>query len=271
MIPEAEDVRVFICSHFCSRAACSGRTFVHSAAAIANMTKAEQKKAVQFTRMCKFWRTNECKMGADCTFAHATSELRASPKPCFEFSKTGSCTRGQACRFVHSLDSLKAGKTKDLQEAILAVQHASSIQAQLNMVGAGSMALVPPSLNTSMSQLSNMTSPLMHPDVAPVAYLRPPPGLEDMGMLAGLAPPSMCKSGLDNLKGGDSRRSSLSEVSLGMEGVSLPIPKIASLEQKWAADDATVATQSLTSTACLSTTPSSFSESDTAEGASFWL
>ena len=72
------------------------------------MTKAEQKKAVQFTRMCKFWRTNECKMGADCTFAHTTSELRPSPKPCFEFSKTGSCKRGQACRFVHSADVKKS-------------------------------------------------------------------------------------------------------------------------------------------------------------------
>ena len=72
------------------------------------MTKAEQKKAVQFTRMCKFWRTNECKMGADCTFAHATLELRPSPKPCFEFSKTGSCKRGQACRFVHSTDPKKS-------------------------------------------------------------------------------------------------------------------------------------------------------------------
>ena len=78
------------------------------------MTKAEQKKAVEFTRMCKFWKTNECKMGADCTFAHESSELRPSPKPCFEFSKTGSCKRGEACRFVHSLDGRKSKKPKDL-------------------------------------------------------------------------------------------------------------------------------------------------------------
>ncbi|CAE7327764.1 Tis11 [Symbiodinium natans] len=77
------------------------------------MTKSEQKKAVQFTRMCKFWRTNECKMGADCTFAHASSELRPSPKPCFEFSKTGSCKRGRACRFVHSADGVKSRNAKD--------------------------------------------------------------------------------------------------------------------------------------------------------------
>ena len=29
-------------------------------------------------------------MGADCTFAHSTSELRPSPKPCFDFVKNGS-------------------------------------------------------------------------------------------------------------------------------------------------------------------------------------
>ena len=27
-------------------------------------------------------------MGADCTFAHSTEELRPSPKPCFEFVKS---------------------------------------------------------------------------------------------------------------------------------------------------------------------------------------
>ncbi|CAE7018849.1 zfs1 [Symbiodinium sp. CCMP2456] len=71
------------------------------------MTKAEQKKAVQFTRMCKFWRTNECKMGTECTFAHTTEELRPSPKPCFDFVKKGICSRGQACRFVHDLNGIK--------------------------------------------------------------------------------------------------------------------------------------------------------------------
>ncbi|CAE7888287.1 unnamed protein product [Symbiodinium microadriaticum] len=59
--------------------------------------------AVQFTRMCKFWQTNECKMGADCTFAHDSSDLRPSRKPCFDFAKKGVCTRGDACRFVHQL------------------------------------------------------------------------------------------------------------------------------------------------------------------------
>ena len=76
------------------------------------MTKAEQKKAVQFTRMCKFWRTNECKMGVDCTFAHSTSELRPSPKSCFDFVKNGYCARGHSCRFVHHVvESTEPGFT----------------------------------------------------------------------------------------------------------------------------------------------------------------
>ena len=44
-------------------------------------------------------------MGADCTFAHSTSELRPSPKPCFDFVKTGFCLRGEGCRFVHEMKS----------------------------------------------------------------------------------------------------------------------------------------------------------------------
>ena len=82
------------------------------------MTKAEQKKAVQFTRMCKFWRTNECKMGTDCTFAHTTEELRPSPKPCFDFVKKGICSRGQACRFVHDLNGIKPKAKMEVQYAL---------------------------------------------------------------------------------------------------------------------------------------------------------
>ncbi|OLQ14554.1 Zinc finger CCCH domain-containing protein 59 [Symbiodinium microadriaticum] len=81
------------------------------------MTKAEQKKAVQFTRMCKFWQTNECKMGADCTFAHDSSDLRPSPKPCFDFAKKGVCTRGDACRFVHQLGPKAKVKVTEMHNA----------------------------------------------------------------------------------------------------------------------------------------------------------
>ena len=232
------------------------------------MTKAAQKKAVQFTRMCKFWRTNECKMGADCTFAHASSELRPSPKPCFEFSKTGSCTRGQACRFVHSTEGSKGSGNAKEKDA--AVPEASSFQGPLLGAFARQTAFGPVSMGTPMPELGHMVPRFMQTDF-PLPCIRPPPGLEDMGPMAGLASHGLRSFNHTKTADGDSRRSSLSETSLGLERISLPIPKAADLEQMWAADDATVATQSLTSTMCLSATPSSFSGSDGPEGTSFWL
>eukprot|EP00439_Symbiodinium_sp_Y106_P041495 s4_g5.t1 len=57
-------------------------------------------------------------MGADCTFAHSTAELRPSPKPCFDFVKNGFCSRGEACRFVHQLTDKKAkAKFMQMQQA----------------------------------------------------------------------------------------------------------------------------------------------------------
>ena len=227
-----------------------------------NMTKAEQKKAVQFTRMCKFWRANECKMGADCTFAHETAELRPSPKPCFEFSKTGSCKRGQACRFVHSVDNMKkSGKAKGVPTAM---EQPTSGQNLLAVPGAGVMSFAPARINTP--QLGNLLSPPLPSMMASLPCLRPPPGLEDMGR-TGLGGHGLCTS-VKLPVDGDSRRSSFSEISLSLEHVTLPIPKAADREQIWAED---VATQSLTSTMALSTTPSNFSEADGPEGISFWL
>ncbi|CAE7327882.1 unnamed protein product [Symbiodinium natans] len=227
------------------------------------MTKAEQKKAVQFTRMCKFWRTNECKMGTGCTFAHDTAELRPSPKPCFEFSKSGSCVRGQACRFVHVMDSMKSsGKSSGLR---ISVQQASPRQHLLPSASTWPMAFAPYApacLSTPMPELGHLLPP--QPSVVPSCF-RPPPGLEDV---ARRRTPNLTVA--PETLDGDSRRSSLSDLSLGLD-CALPIPKAVDLEQKWAADDATVATQSLTSTMCLSTTPTSFSDSDGSDGTSFWL
>ncbi|CAE7795746.1 unnamed protein product [Symbiodinium sp. KB8] len=224
------------------------------------MTKAEQKKAVQFTRMCKFWRTNECKMGADCSFAHETAELRPSPKPCFEFSKTGSCKRGQACRFVHSVDNMKkSGKAKGVPTAM---EQPTSGQNLLAVPGAGVMCFAPARINTP--QLGNLLSPPLPSMMASLPCLRPPPGLEDMGR-TGLGGHGLCTS-VKLPVDGDSRRSSFSEISLSLEHVTLPIPKAADREQIWAED---VATQSLTSTMALSTTPSNFSEAEQKKAVQF--
>ena len=114
---------VCCCVLFCcfavisSQSACSLPAKSLRSASWEAMTKAEQKKAVQFTRMCKFWQTNECKMGADCTFAHDSSDLRPSPKPCFDFAKKGVCTRGDACRFVHQLGPKAKVKVTEMHNA----------------------------------------------------------------------------------------------------------------------------------------------------------
>ncbi|CAE7327778.1 Tis11 [Symbiodinium natans] len=200
------------------------------------MTKSEQKKAVQFTRMCKFWRTNECKMGADCTFAHASSELRPSPKPCFEFSKIGSCVRGQACRFVHSGDGMKISEKPH----------------GYVFAGAGAKPRTP------IAPMRMRV--LIPPDSLP---FRPPPGLEDIGIMFGLEGEGPCWSSEIHMDGdsGSSRRSSLSDMSLSMD----------LMAASWKSDGATAATQSGTSSMCLSTTPSSFSKSDSPEGTAFWI
>ncbi|CAE7327796.1 unnamed protein product [Symbiodinium natans] len=225
------------------------------------MTKAEQKKAVQFTRMCKFWRTNECKMGTDCKFAHDTAELRPSPKPCFEFSKTGSCVRGQACRFVHLADGnggkKSGGKSSGLR---VSVQQAGARQHPLAGASLWPMAFAPyapAGVSTPMPELDHILLPLQ-PSVVPSPCFHPPPGLHDAGLM------DVWENGACStlkLMDGGSRRSSFSDDPLGLEHL-LSIPK---------ADPDDLATHSWTTTMCLSSTPASFSESDGPERTSFWL
>mmetsp|Transcript_49975 Transcript_49975/g.93500 ORF Transcript_49975/g.93500 Transcript_49975/m.93500 type:complete len:231 (+) Transcript_49975:71-763(+) len=230
------------------------------------MPKADAKDAVKFTRMCKFWKTNECKLGADCTFAHSSSELRPSPKPCFDFVKNGFCSRGQACRFVHEVVEMKAG------EKFMEVQH-STVSQPASQDGFG---CTPPMVGHGPYPPTHPSFALTHvPGYVPMQHLpatgnaaagatflgqghaghpfRPPPGLE-------------LPQAPENDGDGWSRRSSLSETEgpLGPLGLELSLPR-KDLDH----DDATTtATQSLTSTFCLSATPSNFSEDSPK---SFWL
>ncbi|CAE7676163.1 unnamed protein product [Symbiodinium sp. CCMP2456] len=263
------------------------------------MPKAEAKNAVKFTRMCKFWKTNECKMGADCTFAHATSELRPSPKPCFDFVKNGFCARGQGCRFVHEVVEMTT------TDKFVEVQHSTVNRGETAIAPVLATYSMPPSISAQVHMAAQLTAAqqmqqfsgtppgpvcaqtnprmlglgaLMEPSARPKPNpcLRPPPGLECFvpAVPAVPAPPGLLvvpevtapKTGLQRTA--DSRRSSLNDISLGLECVKLPISK-ADME---GADDATVATQSFTSTMCLSTTPSSFSEVESpSKPTSFWL
>mmetsp|Transcript_32408 Transcript_32408/g.61021 ORF Transcript_32408/g.61021 Transcript_32408/m.61021 type:complete len:224 (-) Transcript_32408:38-709(-) len=223
------------------------------------MPKAEAKQAVKFTRMCRFWRTNECRMGVDCTFAHSTGELRPSPKPCFDFVKTGFCGRGESCRFVHE-DVKKSKKLAALQ------QEALTMPDQLGQfMGPGVM----PPYMTVMGQYSQefaMPTRQMYSAMEPVDVFNPPPGLEQLGQ-GGRDPMPIVPAQDAQL----SRESSSSDFAFGLDSVPMTFLK-ADVERSWALES-TVATQSLTSNFCQSATPSNFSESDspTGTGTSFWL
>mmetsp|Transcript_41992 Transcript_41992/g.75337 ORF Transcript_41992/g.75337 Transcript_41992/m.75337 type:complete len:194 (+) Transcript_41992:60-641(+) len=187
------------------------------------MTKSEQKKAVQFTRMCKYWKTHECTMGTECTFAHSSLELRPSPKPCFEFMKRGVCTRGEACRFVHEAPKPRA-KGPALPSPDLALQSFTGVQDVSKAV------MLPPGL------------------AGPESF-RPPPGLT---LPSALVSP-LQKASVPKQFDANSRRSSLqSELSLDLEPMPFPMSKIRGLGDS-SPDDSTMATQSTASTFCLST------------------
>ena len=216
------------------------------------MTKAEQKKAVQFTRMCKFWRANECKMGADCTFAHETAELRPSPKPCFEFSKTGSCKRGQACRFVHSVDNLM--KPAEVTRVPTAMHQQTTRQLLIAGASIGPMSLAARYTKTQR----HLLAPLLEPSRGSSPGLRPPPGLEDIGMMTGLGMPTRSLKASTDSRDAESRRSSLSEISFVLESAHVVFPKsdnAAGPEDMLATVHATTAMKNLPPTMCLSTAP----------------
>ncbi|CAE7261953.1 unnamed protein product, partial [Symbiodinium necroappetens] len=191
-----------------------------------------------------FWQSNECKLGAECTFAHETSELLPSPKPCFQFSKTGTCKRGQACRFVHSESMSISGKAKRVP------QQAASGENLLGVPSPGTgVTSFAPTCNHTPRQ-GNLLSPYPSSMMGSLPYMGPPPGLENMGLTTGLCTVKW-------LADGDSPRSSFNEIPLSLEHDALAIPKAADPDDQ-------------ASTTCISTTPSNFSEGFP-EGISFWL
>mmetsp|Transcript_869 Transcript_869/g.2056 ORF Transcript_869/g.2056 Transcript_869/m.2056 type:complete len:194 (-) Transcript_869:82-663(-) len=184
------------------------------------MTKAEQKKAVQFTRMCKFWRTSECKMGENCTFAHGNGELRPSPKPCFEFTKNGFCSKGQSCRFVHT--NAKPQKVAGAQRLDLPMPSWMPMPSYKVM---DSLGLEGPMLSS------------------PSLPFRPPPGLDTRELLG------TCPDAKDFP---NSRRPSvnlLNDIPISLDSWMLP----SKMDQEDSSPDASVMTQSTASTTFVST------------------
>ncbi|CAE7414358.1 unnamed protein product [Symbiodinium sp. CCMP2592] len=215
------------------------------------MTKAEQKKAVQFTRMCKFWRTNECKMGTDCTFAHTTEELRPSPKPCFDFVKKGICSRGQACRFVHDLNGIKPKAKMEVQYALENFQPCA----------VPSQVLATYMLPQSPMNVEGWLEPQYAYTQAPwpttstledrLSSSYAPPGLDQIPLPASLVDDPELMA--DKLSKEHSRRPSLCETSLGLGQFSVSLAKTMDPEDIFG-------TGSLTSTMSLSGAASHLSD-----------
>ena len=71
----------------------------------------EMRKALKFTRMCKYWSSKRCVMGDDCNFAHSSKELRVADltatQLCYAFSRTGRCSKGDTCTFAHGQKELR--------------------------------------------------------------------------------------------------------------------------------------------------------------------
>ena len=184
------------------------------------MTKAEQKRAVQFTRMCKFWRTHECKMGADCTFAHSadctfaheTTELRPSPKPCFDFVKNGVCSRGGSCRFVHQLtDKQSKAKFMEFQPAFQMFQPF----ADSHYLGAYTVAVQSPTSIEEPPQYVSQFSPTQGLQ-RESHVLQARPGLDQIPVPTSLINGSRNRT--DNDSGDEANSARLSEASLGCQG-----------------------------------------------------
>ena len=237
------------------------------------MPKAEAKNAVKYTRMCKFWRTNECKSGEDCTFAHSTAELRASPKPCFGFVKNGFCARGEGCRFVHELAETKLKSQDQISEVFVGRHFLRQPAYAPEDFGQGFGADTSPFLATYLPVPSpfDATGPgrlaLHEPGQTPSgnSFLGPDPS----ALATKISHTRVDHTNFQPTCDADSHSSSLSDVSYAL--VHDPLSVLKEVEEGWLPDDITVATQSVNSTMYMSQAPSVFSENDSPHFASFWL
>ena len=80
---------------------------------VRTMSTPQVRDSLKYTRICKYWSSNRCKLGQDCNFAHSEHELRDQPdlvgtRLCFQFSSKGRCKNGDNCKFAHGKDKLRS-------------------------------------------------------------------------------------------------------------------------------------------------------------------
>jgi len=76
------------------------------------MSTPQVRDSLKYTRICKYWSSNRCKLGKECNFAHSELELRNQPdliatRLCFQYSSKGRCKKGEACKFAHGKAELR--------------------------------------------------------------------------------------------------------------------------------------------------------------------
>ena len=138
------------------------------------MTTPQIRDSLKYTRICKYWSSNRCKLGKECNFAHSELELRNQPdlistRLCFQFSSKGRCKNGENCKFAHGRSELrtvpKAAKRNEMEPMKIQIgKHCPST-----------------------------TSPEASP--RKIMQFRAPPGLAPPG----LAPPGLPPPGLSHL------------------------------------------------------------------------
>ena len=77
------------------------------------MSTPQVRDSLKYTRICKYWSSNRCKLGKDCNFAHSELELRDQPdlvatRLCFQYSSKGRCKKGDDCKFAHGKQELRS-------------------------------------------------------------------------------------------------------------------------------------------------------------------
>ena len=85
------------------------------------MSTPQVRDSLKYTRICKYWSSNRCKLGKDCNFAHSEIELRNQPdlvatRLCFQFSSKGRCKKGDDCKFAHGKAELRSVPKSEKRE-----------------------------------------------------------------------------------------------------------------------------------------------------------
>jgi len=139
------------------------------------MSTPQVRDTLKYTRICKYWGSNRCKLGKDCNFAHSDLELRDQPdlvatRLCFQFSSKGRCKNGDACKFAHGKQELRTVPKAEQR-------HAEPMKIEVTLASSFGPG----------GEFGNERDPqkvLFLASLPPPGLFRPPPGLVRRGPLS---------------------------------------------------------------------------------------